>query len=238
MMKKKALKNLFALAVSGTPSDLDSAVHFVQDQHHQRNLLRGRVECSKTKGKVEAVFKQSTGVDFDCSCNNSGDGGAHLTCTGENSCRGNLCGHAEQTLDYSAEGHRFRQKTCFAHESGAGALNGRTRCTEATFFNDGVNTTMCSCEANIDSVPCNGCEVCRDLPLAPGIQVGTPDCSNIAGGDFNSYDCEELETFTEEEIMEAVAQVNYNEADDRDAYTTASMMWSPTVIAFFLALML
>lgn len=149
--------------------------------------------CDQVEDAAEDILKQVYGFKFSCSCSSGSTYTVTCDSTGE-ACCGEICGTARQILVFSSSGTPIREEACVTYSSGAGTLDGMTRC--ATGYYSG--NTLSSCDATLGGTACTSCDVCGDLPGTSGmVQYMTVDCANIAGGDLLSAECEDLDTIEE-----------------------------------------
>lgn len=186
---------LLGVASSSSVGDHQAAVL----QHHQHILGRSmlsskfrmlQLDCSLVAPFVETFLSELYGVGFDCDCSST-----TVSCSSKGeTCCDETCFTIQQSAVFSSSGTPVSETSCttFTGDSvlGEPTLAGSRRCIEAQY----CGMKLCSCAATLDGNDCAACSICEDLPVAPELQLTTADCSNIAGGEAISFQCEDFDT--------------------------------------------
>lgn len=201
-----AVATLVLLAVVGEiPHPLPAGRHLAH-----RNLD----SCIEIRPAFENILETIYVVSFDCSCTSN-----MVSCTSKRVCCGDFCGVINQSAAYSSSGYPISETSCLTYDSDeVGLLNGKTRCFDFDYCSSG--TSICGCDARIDSSFCNNCSICRDFPfyLPEGAEIAVTDCNNIPGGELTSYQCSDIDTWEE---LERIANRHCKEDDDSGLSTGA-----------------
>lgn len=166
--------------------------------YHPNNNDKTRelyIDCSQAIPAAESILSDVYGVGFDCTCS-----GGTIACQSKGeTCCGDTCMTIQETLVYSYYGDPVSETACvtFTGDSvlGEPLLAGATRCVTAEY----CGYSVCSCNATLQSTPCDACHVCGDVPgdTSGLLEYMATDCSNVAGGDVFSFECEDFDTIEE-----------------------------------------
>jgi hypothetical protein len=150
--------------------------------------------CSHLEGFYDDLYQQLFRVGSSCSCTDLWNWNLlHCSSIGKVECQG-ICGtvhtDAVHLKTFLSNGditlNQVEEQSCIKYTKGRIG----ERCSYHDHFeycDDGAQS--CNCEADINGVKCNSCEVCQagDFAYTPDRY----DCSNIQGIEFNQSDCED-----------------------------------------------
>ena len=175
----------------------DTIKEIVKMKRYENHDLQSFDMCSHifVDTSLERLFG---GTVFNCRCSDSGtavtincqlDEGQTICCY-ENT--NDLCGtvqhRATVTYELAAD-----EEVCMNFTEPAD-LEGQQRCGRLVSCGVGISEA-CSCEAKVNGQMCDSCDVCKQATLIDPYHCVAVDCTNIAGFENFSTDCQGYSNF-------------------------------------------